>query len=267
MSLHLTLLASKNQLLEIANSLDSGVTPNISYGIEIYVSIFTLILAYLIGSFSLSHIISKHKGINLKEQGSKNLGASNTLALIGKRAGAMVLLSDILKVILAITLCIYLGTILGELGVPSCIIWIHNDFIRSIQESNILESIFVLCGASAILGHIFPFYLKFRGGKGFASYISLVLALSILNPIILIIPLLAVLFAIITNYIVSATFTVILLTPLYMWFIQENLQATIILTLVSIVIFIKHIENIKHIKDGSEMKIREAFKNKYKNNI
>ena len=263
MSLHLTLLSSKDQLLEIANSLAADIKPDISYGIEIYVSIFTIILAYLIGSFSLSHIISKHKGINLKEQGSKNLGASNTLALIGKRAGAMVLLSDILKVILAITLCICLGTILGELGVP-CAIWIHNDFIRSIQESNLLESIFVLCGASAILGHIFPFYLKFRGGKGFASYISLVLALSILNPIILIIPLLAVLIAIITNYIVSATFTVILLTPLYMWFIQENLQATIILTLVSIVIFIKHIENIKHIKDGSEMKIREAFKNKYK---
>lgn len=218
--------------------------------------IIVFIITYLIGCFSMSYIISKKADINLKEQGSKNYGASNTLALIGKKAGAIVLISDILKAIIAMTVSEPLYLI-----VSSIILNNRTRIIFPINELKLLEALTIV---AVIIGHIFPIQIKFKGGKGFASYIGLVLYLSIVYRSILIIPIIAVIMAIVTNYIVAATFTVILLTPLYFIIIENNIFTAIAFTLISIIIFIKHIENIKHIKDGSEMKIREAFKNKYR---
>ena len=121
----------------------------------------------------------------------------------------------------------------------------------------------MLYGVSAILGHIFPMYLKFKGGKGFASYIGLLFVISFRSPTVLIILMIALIMAVISNYIVAATFTVITLTPIYVM-CTENIVAGLVLLIVSLIIFMKHFENIEHIKDGTEMKIREAFKNKYK---
>ena len=119
--------------------------------ILMHIDLITIILAYLIGCFSMSHLISKVKGINLKEQGSKNYGASNTLALIGKRAGAAVLISDILKVIIAVLLCRKLNTFMIDTG----IIYKGIPHITlNVSYDNIILD--MLYGVSAILGHIFP---------------------------------------------------------------------------------------------------------------
>lgn len=226
--------------------------------ILMHIDLITIILAYLIGCFSMSHLISKVKGINLKEQGSKNYGASNTLALIGKRAGAAVLISDILKVIIAVLLCRKLNTFMIDTG----IIYKGIPHITlNVSYDNIILD--MLYGVSAILGHIFPMYLKFKGGKGFASYIGLLFVISFRSPTVLIILMIALIMAVISNYIVAATFTVITLTPIYVM-CTENIVAGLVLLIVSLIIFMKHFENIEHIKDGTEMKIREAFKNKYK---
>ncbi len=198
-----------------------------------------IILGYLIGSSSMSFYISRAKKINLKEEGSKNLGASNTLALMGKKAGLAVLVHDVLKsffVILIIRLC---------LRVPY----------------NQVGWLLAAGGIFAVVGHIFPFYLKFKGGKGFATYIGVVMGLDwrlFLGIVVLI-----VVAAFITDYIVAGTFSTITVAPVYFLFRQEWLVAAVLLA-GSLLILYKHRENIVSIKNGKEMKVRSAFANKYK---
>ena len=138
------------------------------------------------------------------------------------------------------------------------------ELLAGTRIDNVKIIIIVLLADSAILGHIFPIHLKFKGGKGFATYLGALLTLSLFNVKILIIPVIGLVLAFITNYIVAATFTVILLTPLFLFFIEKEIISGFVLLFVSFVILMKHKENIIHIKDGTEMKIREAFKNKYK---
>lgn len=198
-----------------------------------------ILLGYLIGSSSMSFYISKAKKVNLKEEGSKNLGASNTLALMGKKAGLAVLVHDVLKSFLVITiirLCMHIPY--NQVG------WL-----------------LAIGGVFAVVGHIFPFYLKFKGGKGFASYIGVVMGLDwrlFLGIVVLI-----VVAAFITDYIVAGTFSTITVAPIYFLFRQEWLVAVILLA-GSLLILYKHRENIVSIKNGKEMKVRSAFANKYK---
>lgn len=198
-----------------------------------------ILLGYLIGSSSMSFYISRAKKINLKEEGSKNLGASNTLALMGKKAGLAVLVHDVLKsffVILIIRLC---------MKVPY----------------NQVGWLLAAGGIFAVVGHIFPFYLKFKGGKGFATYIGVVMGLDwrlFLGIVVLI-----VVAAFITDYIVAGTFSTITVAPVYFLFRQEWLVAAVLLA-GSLLILYKHRENIVSIKNGKEMKVRSAFANKYK---
>ena len=124
-----------------------------------YITIFKymgiILAAYLIGSSSMSFYISRFKKIDLKEKGSKNLGASNTLAIIGKKAAAAVLVHDVLKSFFAILAVRILFDI----------------------PYNEVHWLLAAVGVAAVLGHIFPFYLKFKGGKGFATYIGLIFGL------------------------------------------------------------------------------------------
>lgn len=199
-----------------------------------------LLLAYVIGSSSMSFYISKFKKINLKEKGSKNLGASNTLAMIGKKAAAAVLVHDVLKSFFAIL------AVRIILDIP------YNE----------VSWLLAAVGVAAVLGHIFPFYLKFKGGKGFATYIGLIFGLD--WRLFLAVVVLIFVVAFITDYIVAGTFSTIAAGPVYYALIQPNLWVALIVLAGSLVILWKHIENIKNLKNGSEMKIRSAFQNKYK---
>ena len=206
---------------------------------DVVYAIGFILLGYLIGSSSMSFYISRAKKINLKEEGSKNLGASNTLALMGKKAGLAVLVHDVLKsffVILIIRLCMQIPY--NQVG------WLM-----------------AAGGIFAVVGHIFPFYLKFKGGKGFATYIGVVMGLDwrlFLGIVVLI-----VVAAFITDYIVAGTFSTITVAPVYFLFRQEWLVAAVLLA-GSLLILYKHRENIVSIKNGKEMKVRSAFANKYK---
>lgn len=199
-----------------------------------------VLLGYLIGSSSMSFYISKFKKINLKEKGSKNLGASNTLAIIGKKAAAAVLVHDVLKSFFAILAVRILFDI----------------------PYNKVDWLLAAVGVAAVMGHIFPFYLKFKGGKGFATYIGLIFGLDwrlFLATVAIIF-----LVAFLTDYIVAGTFSTITIGPLYFLVIQPSFVVAGIVAIASLVILWKHWENIKNLKNGNEMKIRSAFQNKYK---
>lgn len=199
-----------------------------------------LLLAYLIGSSSMSFYISRFKKINLKEKGSKNLGASNTLAIIGKKAALAVLVHDVLKSFFAILAVRILFDI----------------------PYNEVHWLLAAVGVAAVVGHIFPFYLRFKGGKGFATYIGLIFGLD--WRLFLAVVVLIFVVAFITDYIVAGTFSTIAAGPVYYALIQPNLWVALIVTVGSLVILWKHRENIKNLKNGKEMKIRSAFQNKYK---
>lgn len=109
-----------------------------------------LLLAYLLGSLSPAALISAVKKTDLRKSGTKNLGATNTMLILGKRFGAAVMVFDIFKAVLA-TWC-----------------------ARRIAPE--LDWLAMAAGLFVIIGHCFPFYLRFRGGKGLAAFAGVVLA-------------------------------------------------------------------------------------------
>lgn len=114
-----------------------------------------IVIGYIFGLFQTAFIYGKLHGIDIREHGSGNAGTTNTLRVLGTKAGLIVLLGDIVKCILAIVIS---GVIFDAS---------HPDEIYLLK---------LYAAAGAILGHNFPFYLKFKGGKGIAATAGLILA-------------------------------------------------------------------------------------------
>ena len=117
--------------------------------------IVSLVIGYAFGLFQTSYIYGRKNGIDIREHGSGNAGTTNALRTLGKKAGAVTLLGDCLKCALSI-LAVYL--LFGKS---------HPQLVRLLE---------LYAGAGCILGHNFPFYLHFKGGKGIAASVGLVAA-------------------------------------------------------------------------------------------
>ena len=120
--------------------------------------VICLIIGYAFGLFQTAFIYGKLHGIDIREHGSGNAGTTNTLRVLGTKAGLIVLAGDIIKCILAIVIS---GLVFGAS---------HLDEIYLLK---------LYAAAGAILGHNFPFYLHFRGGKGIAATAGLILSFHI----------------------------------------------------------------------------------------
>ena len=192
--------------------------------------IYATLLGYLLGCSSMSFYLSKWKKVDIRSHGSKNLGASNAMILMGWKAGILVALHDIGKSALAV--------ILAQMIFPD------------------LANAGAVAGVAAVFGHIFPFYLKFKGGKGFASYMGMTLALNWKFALVLIV--IVALITLITDYIVIGTFTTIASVPTYMGFANHSYILAMILLLGTAVILYKHRENIVKLKNGTEIGLRSA---------
>ena len=196
--------------------------------------IYTALISYLFGTFNIAYIIAKAHGFDIRERGSKNAGASNMKVNFGWGAGVLTALCDMAKSVIAIKLCSYL---------------FPND-----------ELIPFISGAMAIIGHIFPFYMGFRGGKGFASYIGMVIGTNI--KLALVIAVLTIIIALSTNYIVLGTFIVITVVPLYYIFTGARIEIILILLALAALIFYKHRANIVRLFHHEEMVIFDRSKKK-----
>ncbi len=192
-------------------------------------------VGYLLGCSHMSYYIARVKKVDIKSQGSKNYGASNAMALLGWKFGILTGAHDFLKAVLAVSL------------------------MRIFYPEEML--LFVAAGAASVLGHIFPFYLKFDGGKGFASFVGMTLALNWKLGLAIIV--LGVILTLVTDYIVMATFTTITLVPVATALIYHSILYAAIISCVSLVILWKHRENIKRLKNGTEMKLSKANKKEY----
>lgn len=193
-----------------------------------------VLIGYLLGSSNMAYYVAKLKKVDLRKGGSGNLGTSNAVIMMGKGAGVIVLLHDVLKTVIAVLICKALFPALAY----GC----------------------VIAGVAAVLGHIFPFYLKFKGGKGFASYIGLILALDWKFGLIMLLVIVVV--SLIFDWIVAGTFATIGVSPIYFLF-TINYIVCLMLLVGTAAIFLKHIENLHRKAQGKETGIQEAlFKKK-----
>ena len=192
------------------------------------------LLAYLIGCSNMALYLSRLKNVNFRDKGSGNLGASNATLLLGWRAGVLVALHDAGKAFLAVLLCR----------------WLFPN----------MEYVGAVGGIACVLGHIFPFYLKFKGGKGFASYIGMTFALNWKLAMAILIA--AVLITVITDYIVFGTLATIISVPAYLGITRHSLILALILLVGTVVIVLKHRENFVRIAKKTEPGLRCAISGK-----
>lgn len=198
--------------------------------------ILVIVLAYLLGSSSMALYLSKFRKVDFRGKGSGNLGASNATLLLGWWAGVLVALHDIGKSALAV--------ILAKLIFPQ------------------LPHVGAVAGVASVLGHIFPFYLNFKGGKGFASYLGMTLALNWKLALIIMAGVLLVTF--VTDYIVMGTTLTIVSVPIYMGIADHSLVLALILCVATAVIIFKHRMNYVRIWNGTEIGLRSAAKGEHR---
>ena len=198
--------------------------------------VIVILLSYILGSSNMAKYLAAIKKVDLTAGGSGNLGASNAVILMGWGAGVLTALHDIGKSALAV--------ILARLVFPD------------------VPHIGAAAGVAAVLGHIFPFWMKFKGGKGFASYLGMTLALHWKFAIAVL--LLVVVVTLITDYIVAATTTTIILVPIGLGLLTQSIILPLILLVASLVIAWKHRENYVRIYNGTEIRFRKAGRGDYR---
>lgn len=129
------------------------------------------IIAYLLGSVNSSIIVGKFYKIDIREHGSGNAGLTNTLRTLGKKAAAFVLIGDVLKGVLAI--------LIARLLAPTLVVntFNMNGHIIAV-EKQFTDLAMQIAGILVILGHIFPVFYKFKGGKGVLTSITVIMMVS-----------------------------------------------------------------------------------------
>ena len=199
-----------------------------------------LIFGYAIGCLHGSVVAQKISGVNLKETGVKNAGASNATIVLGKKFGALVAAIDIGKGSLVVLLIRFLA-------------------MNAALPTDQITLLLFLGGAAVVIGHNFPFYMQFNGGKGTATIIGVLLALDWRFGLIGFALLVVV--ALVTDFLVLGVLMLYgTLITLAFW-TGGYLPAIIAILLFALAIW-KHIENFHRMKDGSEKRVSAVFKKK-----
>ncbi len=184
-----------------------------------------LVIGYLIGALSPSYFIGMLSGFDIRKKGSGNAGASNVIILKGKAVGAFCAILDIAKACFAL--------------------WLTRKLFPNFAYA------FPITGTACILGHIFPFYMKFRGGKGLACLGGVILMTDArLFLLMLSIELVVVL---IVNYLCVVPMSASVAYALIYGAMTKDVLAVCIFMIAAGVICWKHIENLKRIKNGTEV--------------
>ena len=187
--------------------------------------VLCILIGYLIGAINPSYIIAKLRGFDIREKGSKNAGASNALILFGKVIGIGCAVFDIAKATFAIWLC---GKLFPELTYS-----------------------FAVTGVACILGHVFPFYMNFKGGKGLACLGGMILAFD--WRVFLVMLAAEIIVAIVTDYICFVPLTASAVFPIVYGIMRRDVWGALITALILPLMLYKHKENLKRIKQKTEM--------------
>ena len=193
--------------------------------------IILAVICYFIGSIPFAYILTKLFGFgDVRSIGSGNVGATNVLRTGKKKLAFLVLLFDILK------------------GFVPLIV------LKNYLFTNSPELIICAIASLTILGHIFPIWLKFKGGKGVATYIGYIFAINYIFGLIFIFAWL--LIALIKKYSSLASIVSLTLLPLSMYLMKFNKDINLLFLLICIIIIIKHYSNILRLFNKTESKIK-----------
>ena len=195
------------------------------------------IIAYCLGSISFSVLISKKMaGFDVREKGSKNAGSTNVLRTVGKKAAAITLVCDILKGVVAVLIAVLLGNI-----------------IEGTDKALLVQ----IAGLLAVLGHTFPVFFKFKGGKGVATALGVLVVAN--WQIALICLVFALLLMIITKMVSVGSLGAAVLFPVLTMFIGQNyiVEGSYLIfgVLMALIVIYNHRANLKRLANGTENKI------------
>ena len=209
------------------------------------------VISYFLGSFSFSIILSKTlEKRDIRESGSGNAGATNMLRTYGKHLAMLTMLGDILKVALAIWVAFMI------LDAPMNMIFKIVDDVET-AETIILHKEFA--GFFCVLGHIFPLYFKFKGGKGVATCAGMVILVDWRIALILFV--IFVITIAVSKMISLGSVIIAILYPVLIAVFYKNLVLILIAVLFASIVIIAHRQNIKRIFNGTENKL-SSKKNK-----
>lgn len=205
------------------------------------IRIICLAIGYLFGLFQTSYIIGKRHGIDIRDYGSGNAGTTNMMRTMGTKAGLITFAGDCLKCILAVSLV---------------------RIVFRTEYSSMMHLLVLYTAAGVILGHNFPFYLNFRGGKGIASTAGLVLSFHPVMAVLGIITFFGIFFT--THYVSLGSLAVYagLMAEMIIfgqmgWFdLSQNhlIELYILMALLTALAYWKHRGNIKRLLAGTERK-------------
>ena len=205
-------------------------------------------VAYLIGSVNFSVLISKKvAGFDLREKGSGNAGTTNMLRTVGKGAAVVTLILDILKGVVAIW---------AAIGIGNLVSWLAK---LSIDNSILVQ----VAGIFVIIGHTYPIYFGFKGGKGVATALGILLTTNYQIGLICLV--FAIVLMALTRMVSVGSLAAAVLYPVLTIFLsKENFIVTgnylVYSILVALIILFNHRSNIKRLLSGTENKI--SFKKK-----
>jgi len=191
-------------------------------------SIIAIAVSYLLGSVSFSILIARYvKGIDIRQHGSGNAGATNTLRVLGKGPAIFVFLLDIAKGIAAVWLGYWLGS--GDIWVP------------------------ILCGLAAVTGHNWPIWFRFKGGKGIATTIGVMATLAFFPALYAGIAAIAVIA--LTRYVSLGSLIFAALMPVFMLLLDMEIELLWISLFIFVYAVVRHRNNIVKLIKGQENKL------------
>jgi glycerol-3-phosphate acyltransferase PlsY len=198
--------------------------------------ILTALAAYLLGSIPVGFLVAKAKGIDIRSVGSGNIGATNAMRVLGKPAGIFVLLMDALK---------------GYVVVAWLSVAVLNIFNAKNADT---ETLRIIAGICAVLGHNYPCWLKFKGGKGIATTAGVYLALAPWAVLVaLVIFILAIL---LTKYVSVGSISAAVALPVTVWVMSpQNFFLGIVTTALGALAIYKHKSNIQRLMVGTENRL------------
>ena len=204
-------------------------------------AIAAIFVAYLLGSIPFGLLIGRMRGIDIRQVGSCNIGATNVMRSVGKGWGILTLLLDALK---------------GYIPAAA--------FPLLLMQAGLLDDqhawLKIACGCAAILGHNFPVFLRFKGGKGVATSAGVLLGIA---PLALLIGLgaFAVVFAT-SRFVSVGSITAAIIVPLAGFWLYEGRLIPIVLTVLGLLVIWRHKANIRRLLNGTENRIVFGKKSK-----
>jgi len=195
-----------------------------------------LVLAYLLGSVPFGLLTGRlAKKVDIREHGSKNVGATNVMRIVGPAAAVLVLLLDVGKGVLAVRVPVMLEA---------------------------TPEITVATGVLVVLGHCFPVFLSFKGGKGVATGLGVMLSIPGFQLQFVVILIIAIGLIALTRYVSLGSMTGAVLAPLGLWLFAPDLDGIFILlgAAVAAIIVLRHRENIVRLLRGEESKLGQKVK-------